>query len=100
MNNILSNTKGQSGLWGFGVSGDRPVALLRVEDRSQMPFVVKKMLAGHEYIRRLGLLFDIVLLNESEEGYHQHLQEALQQAAEHGVDRFWSRFVRCICHCL
>lgn len=85
--NILINTKGQSGLWGFGVSGDRPIVLVRIEDRSQMPFVVK-MLTGHEYIRRLGLLFDLVLLNESEEGYHQHLQEALQQAAEHGVDRF------------
>ncbi|MGM0875246.1 MAG: GH36-type glycosyl hydrolase domain-containing protein [Bacillota bacterium] len=84
---ILINTKGQSGLWSFGVSGDRPIVLVRIEDRSQMPFVVK-MLAGHEYIRRLGLLFDLVLLNESEEGYHQHLQEALQQAAEHGVDRF------------
>ena len=46
------------------------------------------MLTGHEYIRRLGLLFDLVLLNESEEGYQQFLQEALQQAAEHGVDRF------------
>jgi cellobiose phosphorylase len=84
---ILINTKGQSGLWSFGVSGDRPIVLVRIEDRSQMPFVVK-MLTGHEYIRRLGLLFDLVLLNESEEGYHQHLQEALQQAAEHGVDRF------------
>ncbi|SMQ61055.1 Cellobiose phosphorylase [Bacillus sp. OV166] len=84
---ILINTKGQSGLWSFGVSGDRPIVLLRIEDRSQMPFVVK-MLTGHEYIRRLGLLFDLVLLNESEEGYYQHLQEALQQVAEHGVDRF------------
>ncbi|MFB5196926.1 GH36-type glycosyl hydrolase domain-containing protein [Neobacillus sp. KR4-4] len=85
--NISINRKGQSGLWSFGVSGDRPIVLVRIEDRSQMPFVVK-MLTGHEYIRRLGLLFDLVLLNESEEGYQQFLQEALQQAAEHGVDRF------------
>ena len=84
---ILMNTKGQSGLWSFGVSGDRPIVLVHIEDRSHMPFVVN-MLTGHEYIRRLGLLFDLVLLNESEEGYHQHLQEMLQQAAEHGVDRF------------
>ncbi|MFP5108616.1 GH36-type glycosyl hydrolase domain-containing protein [Neobacillus sp. C211] len=84
---ISINTKGQSGLWSFGVSGDRPIVLVRIEDRSQMPFVVK-ILTGHEYIRRLGLLFDLVLLNESEEGYQQFLQEALQQSAEHGVDRF------------
>jgi cyclic beta-1,2-glucan synthetase len=84
---ILANTKGQSGLWSFGVSGDRPIVMVRIEDRSQMPFVVK-MLTGHEYLRRLGLSFDLVLLNESEEGYHQNLQESLQQAAEHSVDRF------------
>ncbi len=40
---ILRNTKGQSGLWSFGVSGDRPVVLVRIEDRSQMPFVVKML---------------------------------------------------------
>nr|WP_318505666.1 glucoamylase family protein [Bacillus sp. T3] len=84
---ILTNAKGQSGLWSFGVSGDRPIVLLRIDNRSHLPFVVK-MLTCHEYLRRLGLLFDLVILNESEEGYHQHLQEALQQAAEHGVDRF------------
>lgn len=86
-NSIIANEKGQSGLWSFGVSGDRPIVLIRIDNRSQLPFVVK-MLTGHEYLRRLGLLFDLVLLNESEEGYHQHLQEALKQAAEHGVDRF------------
>jgi cyclic beta-1,2-glucan synthetase len=84
---ILSNTKGQSSLWQFGVSGDRPIILVRVDHQSQMSFVLK-MLTGHEYLRRLGILFDLVLLNESEEGYHQNLQEALQRAAESGVDRF------------
>jgi cyclic beta-1,2-glucan synthetase len=84
---ILANTKGQSGLWSFGISGDRPVMLVRVDNRSQMPFIIK-MLSGHEYLRRLGILFDLILLNESEEGYQQNLQEGLQHAAEQGVDRF------------
>ncbi|WP_199617509.1 GH36-type glycosyl hydrolase domain-containing protein [Paenibacillus alkalitolerans] len=84
---ISSNVKGQSGLWSFGVSGDRPVVLARIDHRSQLPFVVK-LLTGHEYLRRLGISFDLVLLNESAEGYYQELQEALQRAAEHGVDRF------------
>ena len=85
---ILRNEIGQSGLWRFGISGDRPIVLLRIDDRSQFPFVVK-MLKGHEYLRRLGLLFDLILMNESEEeGYYRHLQDALLQAARHGVDRF------------
>lgn len=87
MQSIMANRKGQPGLWSFGVSGDRPIVIVTIENRSHMPFVLK-MLTGHEYLRRLGLLFDLVFLNESEEGYYQNLQEALQQAAEHGVDRF------------
>ena len=86
-NSILMNEKGQSSLWAYGVSGDRPVVLVRIDNQNQLPFVVK-LLTGHEYLRRLGLLFDLVILNESEEGYQQNLQEGLQRAAEQGVDRF------------
>ncbi len=84
---ILINQKGQSSLWAYGVSGDRPVVLVRIDNNNHLPFVVH-LLTGHEYLRRLGLLFDLVLLNESEEGYQQNLQEALQRAAEQGIDRF------------
>lgn len=87
VNSIVNNQKGQSSLWSYGISGDRPILLVRIENESQMPFVVK-VLTGHEYLRRLGLLFDLVLLNESAGGYQQNLQESLQRAAEHGVDRF------------
>lgn len=84
---IRGNRKGQSGLWSFGISGDRPAALVSIENRNQLPFVLH-LLTGHEYLRRLGLSFDLVLLNESKGGYYQELQEALQRAVEHGVDRF------------
>ena len=84
---ILANIKSQSGLWSFGISGDRPIALVRIADNSHMPFI-HKLLTGHEYLRRLGLIFDLVILNESLDGYQQNLQEAIQGAAEHGVDRF------------
>lgn len=84
---ILINQKGQSGLWAYGVSGDRPVVLVRIDNQNNLPFVVR-LLTGHEYLRRLGIVFDLVVLNESEEGYQQNLQEALQRAAEYGIDRF------------
>ncbi|TLS48684.1 glycosyl transferase family 36 [Paenibacillus antri] len=84
---IARNAKGQSGLWAYGVSGDRPVVLTTIDNRSHLPFVLK-LLTGHEYLRRLGLSFDLVLLNESDGGYYQDLQDALQRAVEHGVDRF------------
>ncbi|WP_137669679.1 GH36-type glycosyl hydrolase domain-containing protein [Paenibacillus naphthalenovorans] len=84
---IMANAKGQSGLWAHGVSGDRPMILVRIENRANMKFIAK-LLIGHEYLRRLGLFFDLVILNESAGGYQQDLQKALRSAVEHGMDRY------------
>lgn len=84
---IYANVKGQPGLWSFGISGDRPIVLVAIDHRGYLPFVAK-LLTGHEYLRRLGLLFDLVILNESAGGYYQDLQDTLQRAVEYGVDRF------------
>ncbi|UVI32676.1 GH36-type glycosyl hydrolase domain-containing protein [Paenibacillus spongiae] len=78
---ILENRKGQSGLWAHGVSGERPVVMVRIDDAVGLPFVVK-LFQGHEYLRRIGLSIDLVVLNESEEGYQQDLQENLRRARE------------------
>ena len=32
---IARNRRGQSGLWGYGISGDLPIVLLRIADRAQ-----------------------------------------------------------------
>lgn len=85
--NITANIKGQSGLWAYGVSGDAPVILVRIENRANIQFVVN-LLTGYEYLRRLGLLFDLVILNESVAGYQMDMQEALQRAVEQIVN--WS----------
>lgn len=80
-NSIAANVQGQQSLWAHGVSGDRPVILVRIEDTANLPFI-HKLLLGHEYLRRKGLLMDVVILNESAEGYQQDLQEALRRAVE------------------
>ncbi|MBF7083236.1 glycosyl transferase family 36 [Desulfallas sp. Bu1-1] len=84
---IAANLKGQSGLWAYGISGDLPIILVRIENRANLPFVAK-ILIGYDYLRRLGLHFDLVILNESAGGYQEDLREALRRAVEHGVDRY------------
>lgn len=78
---IAANKKGQSGLWAHGVSGDRPIALVRIDDGANLPFV-QKLLFGYDYLRQKGLLFDLVVWNESAEGYQQELRDALQRMIE------------------
>ncbi|WP_052702737.1 GH36-type glycosyl hydrolase domain-containing protein [Paenibacillus beijingensis] len=78
---IAANSKGQSGLWPMGISGDLPIVTVTVRDRENMGFV-RRMINGHSYLRRKGVSFDLVLLNESAGGYQQDLQDELHRAVE------------------
>jgi cyclic beta-1,2-glucan synthetase len=71
------NTLNLSGLWQHGISGDRPIVLLRVsepEDRG----IVEQLLRAHEYWRMKGFAVDLVILNEKELSYTQDLQTLLE----------------------
>ncbi|MEF3303039.1 GH36-type glycosyl hydrolase domain-containing protein [Paenibacillus sp. GYB003] len=78
---IAANTAGQSGLWPLGISGDLPIALVRLQDKSQMPFALKA-LAGHTYLRKKGIGFDLVFLIETAGGYYQDVLDALRRAVD------------------
>ncbi|TMV52653.1 glycosyl transferase family 36 [Paenibacillus mesophilus] len=82
---IMSNRAGQSGLWPMGISGDLPIALVKIQDKSQMPFALKVM-TGHSYLRKKGMPFDLVYLVETAGGYYQEVQDALRRAAEHAME--------------
>lgn len=75
---VALNTKTQSGLWPYGISGDMPIILARVRNEKDMK-MVRELLHGHEYLRLKGLSIDLVLLNEREPSYLQMLQEELQR---------------------
>ncbi|MDF2714703.1 MAG: glycosyl transferase family 36, partial [Paenibacillus sp.] len=82
---IIANRAGQSGLWPMGISGDLPIALVKIQDKSQMPFALKVM-TGHSYLRKKGIPFDLVYLVETAGGYYQEVQDALRRAAEHAME--------------
>ncbi|MGI6513148.1 MAG: GH36-type glycosyl hydrolase domain-containing protein [Syntrophomonadales bacterium] len=83
---IINNSKGQSGLWAYGISGDLPIILMQIENRANLQFVVR-LVTGHEYLRRMGCSFDLVILNESPGGYQEELRESLRRAVEHGLEK-------------
>lgn len=82
---IAACRAGQSGLWPMGISGDLPIALVKIQDKSQMPFALKAM-TGHLYLRRKGIAFDLVYWIETAGGYYEDVQNALRRAAEHASD--------------
>ena len=72
-----ANRRGASGLWPYGISGDLPIALVRIE-RDEDRNVVRQLLRAHEYWRLKGLSADLVILNASGASYMQGLQEPLE----------------------
>jgi len=77
-NSLLSNRQGQSGLWRFGISGDRRMLLVNVAESEHVGFV-KELLLAHEYWRHHGLDVDLVILNTHPGSYLDLLQEELQR---------------------
>jgi cyclic beta-1,2-glucan glucanotransferase len=75
---LALNTRDQSGLWPYGISGDLPIALVRIREEDDLS-VVRRLLRGHEYLRLKGLVFDLVVLNDHPPSYVQSLQDELQR---------------------
>jgi cellobiose phosphorylase len=75
---LIANTKNQSSLWQYGISGDFPILLSRIDDEKDMD-IIKELLRCHEYLRLKGLKIDLVILNEHSTSYLQTLQDELMR---------------------
>lgn len=73
---LARNRRGQSGLWGYGISGDLPIVLLRIRDHERLA-LVRQAVQAHAYWRLKGLAVDLVIWNEDDSVYRQTLQDAI-----------------------
>ncbi|MBS0350330.1 MAG: cyclic beta 1-2 glucan synthetase [Proteobacteria bacterium] len=92
---VAQNRYGQSKLWGYSISGDLPIVLLRIEEVENID-LARQMIQAQAYWRRKGLRVDLVILNEERSGYRQNLQEQLITLvnAQVGSQYMGSIFVR------
>ncbi len=84
---LARNRSGQSALWAHGISGDLPIALVRIE-REEERDVVRQLLRAHEYWHMKGIAADLVIVNAKATSYIQDLQddlEAMVQAIQSAV---------------
>ena len=73
---IARNHRGQSALWGYAISGDLPIVLLRIADAANID-LVRQLVQAHAYWRLKGLAVDLVIWNEDRAGYRQLLQDQI-----------------------
>ena len=78
---MAENTFGQANLWGYGISGDLPIVLLRLSDAASLP-LARQLLNAQEYWRVKGLRADVVILNEHPSDYLDEMQHLLKRLIE------------------
>ena len=82
---LLKNRRGQSGLWGYAISGDLPIVLLQIGDPANIE-LVRQLVQAHAYWRLKGLAVDLVIWNEDHAGYRQLLQEQILGLIAAGIE--------------
>ena len=95
---LARNKQGQSGLWGYGISGDVPIVLVRIRDHERIG-LVREAVQAHAYWRLKGLVVDLVIWNEDDSVYRQTLQEMIVDLVAGGpeaalVDKRGGVFIR------
>ena len=83
---ILRGSGELSGLWSQGISGDRPIVLLRIDEVEDLG-IVRQLLRAHQYWQMKSLAVDLVIVNERAASYVQDLQSALETAVRMSAAR-------------
>jgi cellobiose phosphorylase len=84
---LRKNNRGQSGLWGYSISGDLPIVLLQIADAANID-LVRQLVQAHAYWRLKGLAVDLMIWNENHAGYRQLLHDQIMGLIAAGVEAY------------
>ena len=76
MDLLRRNALGQSGLWKFGISGDRPIILVEIKDISDMGFV-NEILKAFEYYKNHSIFVDVVIINKESSQFNKIIKKEI-----------------------
>ena len=82
---LINNRRGQSGLWGYAISGDLPIVLLQIRNAANID-LVRQLVQAHAYWRLKGLAVDLVIWNEDRAGYRERLHEQIMGLIASGIE--------------
>ncbi len=79
---LRRNIRNATNLWAYGISGDYPIVLIRIDDIEQRA-LVRQVLRAHEYWGTKRLVVDLIILNEKASSYSQELHNDLEAMISH-----------------
>ena len=88
---LIANHRGQSGLWGYSLSGDLPIVLFTIRNLVNIG-MVQQLVQAHAYWHQKGLEVDLLILHEEAEGYrHELLEQILAMVTAIGGQNIFDR---------
>jgi len=82
---LKSNRRGQNGLWGYSISGDVPLVLLRVDSMKGLD-LVRQIVLAHAYWRMKGLIVELIILNGDVSVYRKQMHDEIINLISSGVE--------------
>ena len=79
LNKLPDRIYSQSKLWKYGISGDIPILLVKIQDLNDM-YVVLDVLKAYEFYLSKNIKLDLVILNNEEYSYDQYLNYEIENA--------------------
>ena len=79
---LTENSLGQDTLWSFGISGERPIMLVEINDISSLS-LVQELLKTFEYYKSKCVFVDLVIINSEDEKYAKIIQKAVNDEIYH-----------------
>ncbi len=79
LNSLPERIYSQSKLWKYGISGDIPILLVKIEDLNDI-YVIQDILKAYEFFKSKNIRIDLVILNEEENSYDQYVNYEIENA--------------------
>ena len=78
MDLLRKNALGQNGLWKFGVSGDRPIILVDIDDISDLGFIYD-ILKAFEYYKNNSIFIDLIIINSENSQFAKIIKKEIEE---------------------
>ena len=73
---LLQNKLGQDTLWSFGISGDRPIIFIEVNDVNSLN-LVQELIKSFEYFKSKCIFVDLIIVNSNDERTAKTIKKAV-----------------------
>ena len=74
---LITGEYKQSDLWKYGISGDLPIILVKLQDVNDS-YIVKEVLKAYEFFRSKNVETEIVILDEEKHSYENYVREEIE----------------------